>query len=222
MGHSTEVQPRSPIRSTRSRRAARRIVAALLFVLSAACHAGTPAVPTAATEAAFHLWLRKAPVDIWLQASMAPDFDQDAWLDEGRKFPDVVGLLVREANRQDLQNPSNDEGRIGNALASLGDKSPPVVAALVRLLDTESEVGQREAASALASQGNASVLPALRRKLAEPLAPGRLNACAAIGGLGIPDPAAIEQLRRIVRDEDLYAKECALTSLKKLGAGRGY
>jgi len=186
-----------------------------------------PVQPAAATVEqttacrSFLAWLRKAPISEWGDPGTTPDyaanFSDVAWIEEGRRRPHVVDELIEHLEREDLEHPSQDRGRLAVALRALGDKRPRVVRALVRALGTRDLLLRLEATAALTAQGDATALPALETILRDTNedANVRVNACAAIDAIGPSTPGSVGALQATLADPDQTLVRCARKALDR-------
>jgi outer membrane protein assembly factor BamB len=127
---------------------------------------------------------------------------------------------IQPALRRALRDADAEvAGDAARALAALGRRAGPSVAALVATLSHEDAYVRVYAAEALAAVGPRAgpASAALARALGDPVPGVRWAAAEALAGIGPAAESAVPRLIEALRDEFLYVRICAAGALGSLG-----
>lgn len=177
-------------------------------------------MPTESQRTKVWEWLMKAPFDDPRALAAQPAFSYDDWLNEGRRLPAAVEVLIESLENEDRKRPSGNGMRVAYALGWIGERRPRAINALHRALESKDINLRIEAVAALGRLGDARVLPDLEKLLQNDQEDinVRGNACIAIGRLGVPSSEKL--LRETAKSSDQFLSRCADEALRLHAAAR--
>ena len=194
------------------------IIAALAWVWGHILWGKPPVSPD---ELAAICWANKngMGIDSWQAGEIpGPDFDEQAWLREGRSIPDVENVLIRLLQ---MPSPGIEPILLVRGLGSVGtEKCVPV---LIEQLEGKYEVTRHEAIWALGQIGGEKAERELTRQLSvAPTRGERRTAARALATIG--DPGSIAALQAAIQglqdEEETFRKEIATIRTKLTPDGR--
>jgi len=174
-------------------------------------------MPADNDKQAVQAWLAKAPFDDPKALAANPHFSYQNWIEEGRKLPHVVDVLVELLHKQNM-TPTGAGERIAYALGWVGDNR--AVADLVEALMSRQLTLRAESAAALGRIDDPRALAPLTRLVQSEKedATVRANAAIALGQLGGAEAEAV--LRKAAVDPDSFVARAATEGLRLAAAKR--